>query len=479
MINNSRFFFVLLSVSAALGIGNMFLYPYYSFKLTGLFFIPYMIALALVSVPMLMLEFSAGQYFNKNIVDLFASIRKWFSGIGWLMMINAFILMSIYAVIFAWHIIYFFVSFGLQWKADPRLYFFNNVLQTAHSISGFTGFSLPVFIALILAWVIIFFYIRNGFESLKKCFLITMPVLLALMIFFLFFSLTLQGSLTGIYSLLKPDFKALLHLDVWIAAFSLAVLSVGISFGVMAAFARRSKDFIAGNSFIVAVFKLLASAALGFIVFGMLGFLGMKEKLTVNDLAFNDYSSIFTSLSSALPFFHRPAFLSIMFFIFFSLFFLIGAASMAYSLVNVLAQKLNTKKRNAAILVSGLGFLASLLFVIKPGYYLMDIIIHFIVFGMLIVVLLESVAVGWLSGRKISEYINRHSRIKFGAVWKFLVRYFVPLIILLLLFFNVKSDFLLNFNNYPWWANLIFGAGVVIIPIVIAFLLPEKILDRR
>ena len=126
--NNSRLFVLLLSVAAALGIGNIWLYPYYSFNYTGLFFIPYFIALIVLGIPLLMLEFSIGQYFSKNVVDLFASIRKWFSGIGWLMLFNAFIVMSFSAVILSWHIIYFFVSFGLQWKNDAKSYFLGNVV---------------------------------------------------------------------------------------------------------------------------------------------------------------------------------------------------------------------------------------------------------------------------------------------------------------------------------------------------------------
>ena len=98
MGNNSRFFFVLLGVGAALGIGSVWLYPYLSFRLTGLFFIPYFIALIVLGMPLLMLEFSIGQHFNRNVVDLFASVRKWFSSIGWLMIFNAFIMMSYYAV---------------------------------------------------------------------------------------------------------------------------------------------------------------------------------------------------------------------------------------------------------------------------------------------------------------------------------------------------------------------------------------------
>jgi len=122
--NNSRFFFTLLAMGAAIGLGNIWLFPYFSYKLTGLFFIPYLVALIVLGIPLLMLEFSIGQYFNKNAIDLFASIRKGFSSIGWLMIFNAFIAMSFYAVVLAWHIIYLLVSFGMQWQHDSKSYFF-------------------------------------------------------------------------------------------------------------------------------------------------------------------------------------------------------------------------------------------------------------------------------------------------------------------------------------------------------------------
>ena len=166
MANNSRLFFIVLSVGASLGIGNLFAYTYLNFNFSGIFFIPYIIALLILGVPLLLLEFSTAQYFNKNVIDSFASIRKWFSGIGWLMVANSFILMSAYAVIFSWHIIYFFVSFGMQWEQSPKTYFFNNVLQISEGFRSFARLSLPVFITLIIAWVFIFLYIRRGYEGI-------------------------------------------------------------------------------------------------------------------------------------------------------------------------------------------------------------------------------------------------------------------------------------------------------------------------
>ena len=481
MGNNSKFFFVLLSVSAAIGIGNIWVYPYGSYKYGGLFIIPYLIALIVLGVPLLMLEFSIGQYFNKNVVDLFASIRKGFSSIGWLILFNAFILMSVYAVVLSWSITYFFVSFGLQWKNDSKSYFFNNVLQVSDGFTNFFQFSLPVFIALILAWLIVFLYIRKGFESIKKYYSATFAVFIFLMLLFMAYSLALDNALNGIYAFLKPNLKSLIDLKVWVSAFSLAMLSLGLSFGVMPAFARKSgKGFIIANSFIVAIFKFLISIAVGFIVFGILGFLSAKQGLSLDSLAFSDFGSSFVVLTQALPFLYKPTLFSLLFFIFLSIIFIFAATSLAYSASHVLVHKFNTQRRNAAVIVSGFGFLFGLLFIIKPGFYIMDIMVHFIYYNILIAVLLEVIAVGWFFDfEKISQHINQNSELKIGGIWRFFIRYIAPLIIVLLLFFQLKSDFLLNYKNYPWIYVMIFGVGTVAFPIILAFLMPQKILDKR
>ena len=481
MKNDSRFYFILIALGAAIGLGNIWLFPYFSFKLTGLFFIPYLIALFLLGMPLLMLEFSIGQYFNKNVVDLFSSIRKSFSFIGWLMLFNSLIVMSFYAVVLAWHIIYFFVSFGLQWKKDAKGYFFDNVLQASQGFHGFTQFSLAVFVALIIAWLIVFFFIRKGFESMKKGFLVAFPIFAALMLFFLLYSLKLNHALSGVYLFLKPRFGNLLNFDAWLNAFSLAVLSLGLSFGIMHAVARKSgKGFVIGVSSIVAVFELVVSIAIGLTLFGVLGFLSVKQGLSFDKIALFDYGSGFTILAQALPFFYKPTLLSLLFFLFLSIFFVLGTSALAYSIAHVLVHKFKTKHFNAAVIVAGFGFLLGLLFVIKPGFYIMDIVSHFVYYNILIALLLEVLAIGWFfDSEKIAQYINQNSILKIGRLWKFIIKYLIPLILLALLFFQVKSDILLGYKDYPFVYILIFGVGAVVVPLILAFLMPQRIFDRR
>lgn len=478
---NSRFYFILLSVLSAAGIGNIFILPNLSIKFGGLFFIPYLIAMIVLGIPLLVLEFSIGQHFDKNVVDIFASIKKWFSGIGWLMMINAAIIMGIYSVLLAWNTIYIFVSFGLQWKDSPREYFLSNVVQASAGLNSFTKFSFPVFITLIIVWIIIFFCVRNGFDSIRKLFLIVMPIFLVLILFFLYYTLTLQNALDGVYLFLMPNWAKLLDWQVWSGAFLLAALSLGISFGIMPAVSRRSKTgFAFGNSFFVIIFKLMISMIIGIIVFSIIGFLGARQNIGIEGLSSSGYGFPFIILAQALPFFYKPALLSILFFAMFSILLLFGASSLAYSLVHILSEKLKTKRRNAAIVVAGFGFLGGLLLVIKPGLYIMEIISHFVAYNILIAILLESVAIGWFyNSEKMSGFVNKNSIIKIGGLWRFFIRFAVPLIIIAIIAIQIKSDFRLDYHGYPIWAILAFGIGTVAVPVVVAFLLPDKILDRK
>lgn len=480
MARSSRLSFIVLSVGAAIGIGNLFLFPYFKFNFSFAFFIPYFVALVALGMPLLLLEFSTAQYFNKNVVDLFASIRKWFSGIGWLMVINSFILMAVYAVVLSWHIIYFFVSFGAQWKLSPRTYFFGNVLQISEGFGSFIKVSLPVFISLIVAWVILFLCIRKGCESVKKNFFISLAALFGLSLLFLFYSLSLENALAGFYSFLRFRLGELLAPDLWIAAFSIAALSLGISFGMMNVFAGKSdKGFFVANSFIVVVFEFVSSMILGFIMFAILGFIAGRG-IIGDSLTFNNYGDLFVALTQALPLFYKPTIASLLFFVFLSIFFMLGASALGYSIAHIFVHKFNAKHVQSSVLVSGIGFSLGLLFVVRPGFYIMDIIIHFIYYNILLALLLEIVAVGWFfDSEKISSFINQHSLAKIGKIWRFMIRYIAPLILLALIAIRLKSDLFARYNNYPLWTLVAFGAGVIAIPLVVAFLMPQKILDRR
>ena len=116
--NNS---FVLAAIGSAIGLGNFWRFPYLSFKYGGaLFFIPYWMCLFLIGIPMMLLELSMGQKFQRGDIGVFRGIHPRLAGIGLASVIAAYCISFYYQVIIAWAVIYFFASFKnpLPWSVQ-------------------------------------------------------------------------------------------------------------------------------------------------------------------------------------------------------------------------------------------------------------------------------------------------------------------------------------------------------------------------
>lgn len=118
--------FVLAAIGSAIGLGNFWRFPYLCYKHGGgLFFVPYLLCLFLLGLPMLMLEFSLGQKFQRGDIGVFRAINARLAGIGMASVFAAFAITFYYSVIIGWSVVYFFASwqsplpFSLQ-LSGPR-----------------------------------------------------------------------------------------------------------------------------------------------------------------------------------------------------------------------------------------------------------------------------------------------------------------------------------------------------------------------
>ena len=79
----SRTIFLFAAIGSAVGLGNVWRFPYLTYKYGGgAFLIPYLIALFIIGIPLIMLEFGLGQKFQKGAIDSFKKINKRIRGIG-------------------------------------------------------------------------------------------------------------------------------------------------------------------------------------------------------------------------------------------------------------------------------------------------------------------------------------------------------------------------------------------------------------
>ncbi len=88
----NRTIFLLAALGSAVGLGNLWRFPYLAGKYGGgVFLVPYLIALVLVGVPMLMLEFAVGQKMQQGAIGSYRKLDPSFSGLGILALLSSFI----------------------------------------------------------------------------------------------------------------------------------------------------------------------------------------------------------------------------------------------------------------------------------------------------------------------------------------------------------------------------------------------------
>ena len=209
---NSQLGFLLAAVGSAIGLGNIWRFSYLAYSHGGgAFILPYLTALVTVGIPLLILAFAVGHERIGSAPLAFAKINKKMEWLGWWPV--TFVMFGIvlyYMVIIAWCLNFFILSFNLGWGEDPNSFFFKQFLDVSNNPLQIGHIRTPIFAALIVAWfinwAIVYRGVQKGIEFANKIF---MPLLLALTIVLVCWSLSLDGSIVGLKAYLVPDFSKL------------------------------------------------------------------------------------------------------------------------------------------------------------------------------------------------------------------------------------------------------------------------------
>ena len=475
----TRTAFLFAAIGSAVGLGNIWRYPFLAHKYGGgAFLLPYLIALFVIGIPMLILEFALGQKIQKGAVDSFAAIKRKLSGIGWWALLTSFIITTYYSVVMGWSILYLFASFGVPWKADPKTYFFGNVLQLTESIDV-TGNIVPaVFIATIVAWVLIYFSVWKGVKSVSKVVMWTVPLPIILIIALLIRAFTLPGALSGIAIYLKPDFSAIFDTEIWFIAVSQIFFSLSVAFGIMIAYASYNKkgQDVTKDAITVGIADTVIAILAGFVVFATLGFMAQQQGIAFDEVVASGPGLAFVAFPKALSLMPFASFFSVLFFLTLITLAIDSAFSLVEAINVVITDKIkNAKREVVALIVCLLGFSGGIIYMTGSGLYFLDVIDHFVTnFNLIAIGILECVAVGWIYGAdKLRKYINSVSKRKIGPWWDFSIKYVIPILLFAILVLQLKTEFAENYGGYPDWA-IIMGWLTVIGTLVIAFLIPQK-----
>lgn len=253
----SKFGFIMAATGSAVGLGNIWRFPYLTGENGGAAFVlVYILCVVLVAVPMLINEIAIGRLTGKNPVGAVQKLggnKVWTALVGVLPLIVTFVVLSYYSTIAGWTVGYIFTSlFSIKTS------FAEFIANPAYVIP------LGGAVILITAYIVLA-GVSGGIEKATK---ILMPMLFVLLILVIFRSVTLPGAGKGIEYYLVPDFSKI-NGHVVLAALTQAFFSLGVGWGMMityGSYLNKNQNIVTSSLWVSAMDTSVALLA-GFMVF--------------------------------------------------------------------------------------------------------------------------------------------------------------------------------------------------------------------
>jgi len=476
----SNLSFILAMIGSAVGLGNIWRYPYVLYSNGGgAFYIPYIVAILLMGIPFLILEYGVGYNFKSSFAKAITKINSKWQYLGWFLPVAVFMIMIYYSAILGWDGIYIILSFFKGWGADPNTYFTSNLLQSSSSFSGLTNFIPLIAVAMLVGWVIIWFISHRDLEEgLGRVSKFLVPLLFIIMIIIVGFSLTLPGASIGLAQLFNPDWSLLGHFEIWMAAFGQIVFSLSLGMSIAFTYASYTKDGsdLITNTISIALANSLFEnfAALG--VFSILGYMSLQSGTAVADLVTQGTGLVFIVYPTVFNVLGQWAY--VLGPLFFLTVYLAGLTSilstiepLAFSIQNKFGL---TRHKTMTILVV-VGALISMIYATSFGGDLLGFVDTFInQIALLFGIIVECIIFAWIfKAEKLIDFLNANSRtIKVGTWWIVIVKYVLPIFIAVVWIGGMIDVF--KAGSFEQLVFTIISAAILLIATLIFTVLPSR-----
>ena len=476
----SNLSFILAMIGSAVGLGNIWRYPYVLYSNGGgAFYIPYIVAILLMGIPFLILEYGVGYDFKSSFAKAVKKIDSRWEYLGWFLPVAVFLIMIYYSAILGWDGIYIILSFFKGWGADPNVYFTNTLLHSSNSWMGLLQFIPLIAVAMLVGWVIIWFISHRDLEEgLGRVSKVLVPLLFVIMVVIVGFSLTLPGASIGLSELFHPNWALLGNFEIWMAAFGQIVFSLSLGMSIAFTYASYTKDDadLITNTISIALANSLFEnfAALG--VFSILGYMSLQSGTAVADLVTQGTGLVFIVYPTVFNVLGQWAYvLGPLFFLTVYLAGLTSILSTIEPLSFSIQNKFGLTRSKTMTLLIIVGALISMIYATAYGGSILGYVDTFInQIALLLGIIFECIIFAWIfKAEKLIDFLNSRSKtIKLGKWWVIIVKYILPIFILIVWIGGMMD--VIKSSTFEQLVFTVVSAAVLLIGTLVLTILPAK-----
>ncbi len=474
---SSRRVFILAAIGSAVGLGNIWRFPYVAYENGGgAFILPYLVALLTAGIPFLLFDYALGHRNRGSAPLSFARQRRWTESLGWWQVGICFLIAVYYAAVLAWAVRYTLFSVTEAWGSDPEAFFFGDFLhlgEPAVQLDPVAGVMIPLALVWVALIVVMALGVQRGIGATSVVFI---PVLVIAFGALVVRALFLPGAAAGLDALFKPNWAALAEPGVWAAAYGQIFFSLSIGFGIMityASYVNRRTD-MPGSGLVVGFANSSFEVLAGIGVFAALGFMAQAAGTRVDEVAANGVGLAFVAFPAIISEAPAGAVIGVLFFASLVLAGFTSLVSVIEVVISAVRDKFELSRITATLAVSvPAAAISLLLFGMTSGLIVLDILDNFInKFGILLVAVVSMVAMSWFVRAlpTLAAHLNRYSSVRIGGWWVALISVVAPLAlgyVLVLEFINTVET---PYGEYPSDLLNIFGWGAAVAVIVFGVL---------
>ena len=468
--------FLIAMIGAIIGLSGIWKFSYLMYENGGgTFLIPYILAIVVMAIPILVLEFGVGFKFKSSLPKVFYNIKSEFEIIAWFVVFLIFIVLIYYTCIMSWDLIYIILSLFKGWGNNPSVFFTTTLLHSTSNPYGLTYLVVPIGVGLIVIWGLIYLFsrkeINKGILTISKISLILSFVLLIGM---LLFSLQLPGSRTGIMALFNPNWSVLLDFNVWLAAFGQLIFSYGLGYAIASTYSSYLGDNakLIDNAWIIVLVSLVFEVLVSVLLFAIMGYMALGRNIPITSLVSDGFSLIFVvfpnvfNIMDPWVYMVAPAFFLLIF---------VGSLSTVLALIeplsNAISEKFGWTRDRAVRQLVLVGLFLSFIFATGMGEYLLRITDSFITqFAIILGVLFEIIVLAWVYDiEDLRSVINSNSYIKVDKSWIITIKFIIPIILAIIWILGVYNLILAG-DRQSLLVQSVIASIFVIVPLALTII---------